>query len=410
MASHLDAREAELSCGSEAASEVASGWSTRRVLGGAAMACLACAGGGFAAGHFANARQPERPEVARGLMQVLAKPRREDCAATTDDCFEAACCDVAGFTCFVTDTPGKAQCLKNCTKSDTYACAVPVPETRDPMYLDDAISPGTAMYCFSVYMADTGSDGSVARPDELGLLRASYDRNMGIFACEKWGIFSDSPGDLKPGVPFVAVDDVDGDFHILKRKETGTWINTGLHTQVWKAILAAEDYKTADWVVKVDCDAVFLPSRLRPFLASQGVPNPLHGVPGIYLENCKFVKWGWFGNLEIMSLTAADTLFAHIDWCKKTLDWKTGVEGGKYGPMGEDLFAQVCLDSVGVRRGGAFETVLDGACEADRPVDQKKNKKWRPECTEKKMAAYHPLMKVDDFVACYDRTVQAFGY
>ncbi|CAK0892443.1 unnamed protein product [Prorocentrum cordatum] len=188
-------------------------------------------------------------------------------------------------TCFVTDSPGKAECLKNCSKSDGYACVVPVPKARDPMYLDDAVALGSAMYCFSVYMADTGSDGTVARPDELGLLRASYDRSMGIFACEKWGIFSDVPGDLKPGVAFVAVDDVDGDFHILKRKETGSWINTGLHTQVWKAILAAGDYKTADWVVKVDCDAVFLPSRLRPFLASQGAPNPLTGIPGIYLEN-----------------------------------------------------------------------------------------------------------------------------
>merc|ERR1712014_420108 len=82
---------------------------------------------------------------------------------------------------------------------------------------------------------------------------------------------------------------------------------------------------------------------------------------------------GWFGNLEIMSLTAADTLFPNIEWCKSRLDWKTGVEGGKYGPMGEDLFAQSCLDAMGVRRGGAFDTVLDGSCEADRPIAEKKH-------------------------------------
>merc|ERR1712083_531864 len=105
-----------------------------------------------------------------------------------------------------------------------------------------------------------------------------------------------------------------------------------------------------------------------------------------------------FGNLEIMSLTAADTLFPNIEWCKQVLDWKTGVEGGKYGPMGEDLFAQSCLDAMGVRRGGAFDTVLDGACEADRPAAEKKNKKWKPDCTEKNTAAYHPMMKVGDYV------------
>merc|ERR1712084_204165 len=79
-----------------------------------------------------------------------------------------------------------------------------------------------------------------------------------------------------------------------------------------------------------------------------------------------------------------------------------GVEGGKYGPMGEDLFAQSCLDAMGVRRGGAFDTVLDGACEADRPVAEKKNKKWKPDCTEKNTAAYHPFMKVGDYVKCYE--------
>ena len=404
MASHRGCEDAELISGSDA-SAPASGWSTGRVVSCAALACLACAGGGFAASRGASPPEESRP---RSLLKVLAKPAREKCSSVSGDCFDTACCDVAAFTCFVTTTPGKAQCMKSCNKSETTACAVPVPKAGEPMYLDNAVAPGTSMYCYSVYMADTGSDGKTERPDELNLLRAAYDRKMGIFACEQWGIFSDVPGDLRPGVPFVAVDDADGDFHILKRKETGSWINTGLHTQVWKAIRAAGDFKQADWLVKVDCDAVFLPSRLRVFLASQGEPGS--GVPGIYLENCKYVKWGWFGNLEIMSLTAADTLFPNIEWCKQVLDWKTGVEGGKYGPMGEDLFAQSCLDAMGVRRGGAFDTVLDGACEADRPVAEKKNKKWKPDCTEKNTAAYHPFMKVGDYVKCYEKTVEAFGY
>ncbi|CAK0788170.1 unnamed protein product, partial [Prorocentrum cordatum] len=298
MATHPDARDAELSSGSDALPEAVPTWSTRRALGGAAVACLACAGGGFVARRLIDDPLPEM-ERDLSLLQVLAKPRREDCAATTDDCFEAACCDVAGYTCFVTDTPGKAKCLKNCFKSDGYACTVPVPKAREPMYLDDAMATGSAMYYFFVkIMSDTGSDGTVPRPEELGLLRASYDKGMVIFDCGKRGIFSDAGDDLKPCVPFVAVDDVDRDFHILKRKETASWVNTGLHTQVWKAILAAGEYRSADCVVKADCGAVFLPSRLRPFLAAQGVPNPLHGVPGICLENCKLVKWVWFGNLD----------------------------------------------------------------------------------------------------------------
>merc|ERR1719203_864170 len=61
--------------------------------------------------------------------------------------------------------------------------------------------------------------------------------------------------------------------------------------------------------------------------------------------------------------------------CKGTIDWQTGVDGGKYGPMGEDLFAQACLDANGVSRGEALGTKLDGTCEADRPAEEKKKQK-----------------------------------
>merc|ERR1712151_1289193 len=78
-------------------------------------------------------------------------------------------------------------------------------------------------------------------------------------------------------------------------------------------------------------------------LASKRVPKT-----GVYLENCKYVSYGYFGNLEIFSLAAFETLVANVDSCKASLPWQIGVKNGIYGPMGEDLFAQQCLDSVGV--------------------------------------------------------------
>merc|ERR1712183_815702 len=79
------------------------------------------------------------------------------------------------------------------------------------------------------------------------------------------------------------------------------------------------------------------------------------------MGNCKNVKYGWFGSLEIFSAVAFETLLGSMAACKEsTIDWKTGVDGGKYGPMGEDLFAQACLDANGVSRGEAFGTKLDG--------------------------------------------------
>merc|ERR1712161_128555 len=108
-----------------------------------------------------------------------------------------------------------------------------------------------------------------------------------------------------------------------KRKVSGTWVNTGMFSQIWKQ-------------------------------------NELVPPAGIYLENCKYVDYGYFGNLEVFSRQAFSTLIDNIDSCKSTLDWKVGIKDGKYGPMGEDLFAQTCLDSVGVRRKEAFDITTDG--------------------------------------------------
>merc|ERR1712107_9923 len=85
-----------------------------------------------------------------------------------------------------------------------------------------------------------------------------------------------------------------------------TWLAPDLHK-----------YET----VKVDADAVFLPQRLREKLGTQQVTDN-----GIYIENCKFVNWGFFGNLEVFSQKAAATYMAGLDdrtalhgqaWCRQ---------------------------------------------------------------------------------------------
>jgi hypothetical protein len=268
--------------------------------------------------------------------------------------------------------------------------------------LTDAAWYSPSMYCFAVVMQDVGS---TKKYYDLELLQGAYTKWTSIFACDNWGVFSDMEGWVGPDVPIVKLDDADGDFHYAKREETGTWLNTGLHYQAWKAIEEAGVYKSASWVVKADADAVFFPNRLVPFLSSKLVP-----ATGMYLENCKNVKYGWFGSLEIFSAVAFETLLGSMASCKGTIDWKTGVDGGKYGPMGEDLFAQVCLDTNGVLRGEAFGTKLDGTCEADRPTAEKKNKKWKPTCDSGYYAAYHPLMKPDDYWSCWDASGNAFGF
>merc|ERR1712107_418043 len=241
--------------------------------------------------------------------------------------------------------------------------------------------PGLSRYCFSVYMKDTGSP----KPSyELELLKQQLQYGASIFSCAGWGVYSDTQVELGPGVSTIQVFD-NGDFHAARRPHRG-WLNTPLFTQVWKQIDADAVWKNHNWVVKVDPDAVFYPKRLMNILDGKSVPQE-----GVYVVNCKFLDYGCFGNLEVFSKAAFGTLIDNLDKCyTDILDWKTGVDGGKFGPMGEDLFAQRCMDKTGVSHIEDFTITADGACPADRPKDQKKNKKFKPSCKDVTAATIHP--------------------
>jgi len=261
---------------------------------------------------------------------------------------------------------------------------------------------GQKMYCFSVYTKDTGS----SKPSsELEIIQHQKSQNLGIFQCDYSAVFSDVSVDVGGGMMTTVVTDVEGDWHFAKRKVSQTWVNTGMFTQIWKKIAEAGEYQNADWVLKLDADAIFIANRMKVWLKH----NELVPPPGIYLENCKYVDYGYFGNLEVYSTQAFSTLVQNIDSCKKTLNWKVGIKDGKYGPMGEDLFAQTCLDSVGIRRKEAFDITTDGACPGDRPKEEKKNKKWKPNCASAATPAMHPFKKTQEWIQCYEATTAAFG-
>jgi len=373
---------------------------TKKLLGVASAVGLFCAGA-WAGEHFAARGPAFSPASAEGmqqLTQIIAKPKRGSCSKHNEDCFATGCCSVVGYNCFTTK-PGKAQCLKNCTPSSTQSCTQP--QGIMEHILQDAVFKRASLYCFSVYTKDTGN----TKPSyELDILKHQHANSIGIFACDQSDVFSDVAVEVGPGLQTIQVHDVEGDFHFAKRKVSKSWVNTGMFTQVWKAIASGSKYRSVDWVAKVDADAVFVPNRLRKMLSGQRVPDA-----GVYLENCKYVDYGYFGNLEVFSQVAFQTLLQNIDHCKASLNWKTGIKNGKYGPMGEDLFAQTCLDQVGVRRIEAFHITTDGACPADRPAGQEKNKKWKPECSWVSTPAMHPFKKLPDWINCHEATLSAFG-
>merc|ERR1712113_101264 len=320
--------------------------------------------------------------------QIEVVPPEDKCSEAKENCIYSKCCVTSGFQCFE-KTPGHGMCMEKCVPGKDGTCLRPswlIP-MRPVVYKPGARS----LFCFSAYTANTGS---TKKSSELDLLRTQLRYGASIFGCSAWQVYSDVEEWLGPEIFTQKVED-NGDFHAVKRKETGTWVNSPMFVEIWKRIFVEEKWKHADWTVKVDPDAVFLPQRLVDHLSQYSVTEN-----GIYLENCKKVNSGFFGNLEVYSQKAAEIYGANVGSCFETLPWKTGGPDWKYGAWGEDLFAQRCMDKHGVDKVEDFTVTTDGACPADRPEGEKKNKKWKPSCADTTSPAMHPFKKTKDYFSC----------
>jgi len=193
------------------------------------------------------------------------------------------------------------------------------------------------------------------------------------------------------------VFDVDADFHLFKRKKQGTWVNAMMFYQAWKDMREKQLTTGSDWVVKVDADSVFLPERLLTRLQGYHVP-----AGGVYLENCKKVMYGFFGNLEVVSQDAFQTFLTNLETCKATLDWK-GTQW-KFGPWGEDLFMQKCLDKNGVSKQSDFTMDADGMCKDNWGNFRPLGGMHVPYCKNSKQIVFHPFMKPEDYFQCLAET------
>ncbi|CAK0813277.1 unnamed protein product [Prorocentrum cordatum] len=95
-----------------------------------------------------------------------------------------------------------------------------------------------------------------------------------------------------------------------------------------------------------------------------------HGAGSDSPMQFQYVKYGWFGSLKIFSKAAFETLLGSTASCENGgNDWKVGIDGGKLGPMGEDLFAQACLDANGALDRVRLQAGRD-RCSGEKRVSQ----------------------------------------
>merc|ERR1719323_2727359 len=178
--------------------------------------------------------------VVQGPRETCSPPwtKKSKAENMTENCLNTKCCTITGYNCFQ-KSPGVAGCLKGCDKAkNKWDCTM----SEQTMKLVDIKEvPNTRFYCFAVHTQDTGRPNHHPGPqEELALLREQFNRGVGVFSCPGHDVFSDVAVNIGQGYDTIMVNDDAAEFHVVKRKKTKTWVNTGMFKQVRK--------KTKTWV------------------------------------------------------------------------------------------------------------------------------------------------------------------
>jgi hypothetical protein len=227
---------------------------------------------------------------------------------------------------------------------------------------------------------------SVAIGDELNLMRAMVSKRAGIFDCDEKTVLSDSVVDLGMGIETSAVDVVDGGVG-----QSGTAANVQTFINAWNAILSAAHHLIHDFTVKVDPDAVLLPSRLRDHVQ-------LWVGRSVYVPNCDHRDiWPgspdypmMYGAVEVISRGGMQAYEEGHSKCEEELDWAH---------WGEDLYLGHCLSMLGVEQALDVDQVRDETCCPGTP-EQCPDRK---DCTDTQAAAFHKFKSVDAWLDCWQQ-------
>jgi len=259
------------------------------------------------------------------------------------------------------------------------------------------------MYCYTVIGVERGP-ALPDNPKEVAILKYQKSKGLGVFGCDASSVFSDKPIDF--GGSSTVVQPTAEWKQFMRKDKPDRYLNTPLFMGAWKQIKAESSYLSFAWTVKADPATVFLPSLVKSRL------NEYPETPtGTYIETCNKVLEGFFGNLEIVSKTGMKRFLEQFEsyYVNGGGCWKWDTEACKkkwqYGPWGEDLFMQFCMDDAEVAKKVDFTLTDTGTCPGMRPKSDKKNTEFVPSCTSTgvyKFAAVHPMRNVTAWAACYD--------
>ena len=384
--------------------------------------------GGAAIQHLYNL-PPDMVEVA---------PPREQCARIGESCKNTNCCRFSGYQCYEKDS-GWSSCLKTCRVGQPNGDATStqpkvqkpkitpgrgVPKSATPFF--KAAPPGawtckrrlnlkpahrahgTTLFCFTAALSKIGpgAQPKFQDPKQIDLVKTQHATKTSIFGCEKWEVFSDVLFQLTPGPPQEIFSTVVDFPKPAIRPYVKLWVNTLLYVNIWNKIRQDGHHANYDWTVQVDVTTIFLPIRLRTILKDQKQTDS-----GVYLENCKWVRYGFHGSLEAMDKRAAATLAQHAEGCLEELPWDEA-EHAHFSYSGEDKFVQRCMDLHGIDKipstfergmGKGLHTTI--TCPAHLPkLTPKEREHWHPPCNTTRTAAMHPFKDPKLYFTCLRET------
>jgi len=221
-----------------------------------------------------------------------------------------------------------------------------------------------SLFCFSVM---------VSWNYEPNLIRWQVQHKWSIFSCDDFTVYSDQRMSLGDNIWSRIVAGTDLKAHLGGK--FNTLLNTPVFQRVWEQVVRDGVYDLYDWTAKVDCDAVFLPDRLRTMVSG---PDLVHGEDdkGKFINNCRF---GLHGPLEVVSRKALSTYAKGWETCHND-------------PPQEDVYLMACLTQLGVTQVDEFTLLSEQAC---------KTPDW--EACESSHVAFHPFKDLIGYKDCESR-------
>jgi len=219
---------------------------------------------------------------------------------------------------------------------------------------------------------------------EPNLVKDQLKKHASIFACDEYAVYSDGAkaylGESSGGkVETTVIPHADagkGNPGQNSWQTTPSWLNTLTFMHAWNNVLKDGRYRSHDWVVKVDPDAVFFPDRLRNVLR----PHTKAEGSNVYIQNCNAQNHIHLqGSMEVFSRQAIENYGANHWKCEQQLPWHG---------WGEDMYMQKCMNTLGVGKVAEFNIFYDINC-------------VQGSCADKSRVSYHPYKETWKYWDCW---------